>query len=232
MIEERTSVGLDVHAHAIVGAAVDTGTGELFSKRLGPDSHGVVAWLRSLPGPVVVAYEAGPTGYTLARALADAGISCVVAAPSKIRRGPGDRVKTDRRDAELLARLLLAGDITAVTVPTVNQEAARDLVRAREDARVDLMKVRHRVSKLLLRYDQRYEGTTWTRSHLRWLRQQKFNQPARGKPEKKLGLHSSDTTPLTIEGVMFWTWLSVVWPLIVSTHRSLTAWLACGASQP
>lgn len=178
MIEERTSVGLDVHAHAIVGAAVDTGTGELFSKRLGPDSHGVVAWLRSLPGPVVVAYEAGPTGYTLARALADAGISCVVAAPSKIRRAPGDRVKTDRRDAELLARLLLAGDITAVTVPTVNQEAARDLVRAREDARVDLMKVRHRVSKLLLRYDQRYEGATWTRSHLRWLRQQKFNQPA------------------------------------------------------
>lgn len=179
MIVERTSVGLDVHAHSIVGAAIDTRTGELFRQRLGPENHSVIAWLRSLPGPVSVAYEAGPTGYTLARALEVAGIECVVAAPSKIRRAPGDRVKTDKRDAELLARLLLAGDVTPVTVPSVAQEAARDLVRAREDARVDLMKARHRVSKLLLRYGLRYERpTTWTQSHLVWLRRQRFGQPA------------------------------------------------------
>lgn len=178
MIVESTSVGLDVHAHSIVGAAIDTRTGEVFRQRLGPENGGVIAWLRSLPGPVCVAYEAGPTGYTLARALEVAGIECVVAAPSKIRRAPGDRVKTDKRDAELLARLLLAGDVTPVTVPSVAQEAARDLVRAREDARVDLMKARHRISKLLLRYGLRYERTTWTQSHLAWLRQQRFGQPA------------------------------------------------------
>jgi len=179
IINERTSVGLDVHAHSIVGAAVDTETGELFRQRLGPDAAGVVAWLKSLPGPVAVAYEAGPTGFMLARALAAEGIHCVVAAPSKIRRAPGDRVKTDKRDAELLARLMLAGDITAVTVPSVSQEAARDLVRVREDTRIDLGKARQRISKLLLRYGLRYGGsTTWTKQHLVWLRQQKFEQSA------------------------------------------------------
>lgn len=178
IISERTSVGLDVHAHSIVGAAVDTETGEIFRQKLGPDNAGVIGWLQSLPGPVAVAYEAGPTGFVLARALSAAGIHCVVAAPSKIRRAPGDRVKTDKRDAELLARLLLAGDITAVTVPSVSQEAARDLVRAREDARIDLGKARQRISKLLLRYGLRFEQRTWTQTHHRWLRQQKFEQPA------------------------------------------------------
>lgn len=178
IIEERTSVGLDVHAHSIVGAGIDTGTGELFRKRLGPDSLGVILWLRSLPGPVVVTYEAGPTGFVLARALKKEGIHCVVAAPSKIRRAPGDKVKTDKRDAELLARLLLNGDITEVTVPSVEQEAARDLVRAREDVRTDLMTARHRVSKLLLRQGIVYDRSTWSKVHLQWIRQQKFTQPA------------------------------------------------------
>lgn len=176
IIRERINVGLDVHAHSVVGAAIDTDSGELITRRLGPEPEGVIEWLRSLPGPAVVTYEAGPTGYVLARALDAAGISCVVAAPSKIRRAPGDRVKTDKRDAELLARLLLAGDIVAVTVPSVAQEAARDLVRAREDARKDLMTARHRVSKLLLRHDVRFEGNAWTQRHLTWLRQQRFAQ--------------------------------------------------------
>jgi transposase len=110
-----------------------------------------VAWLGDLPGPVAVTYEAGPTGFGLARALAAAGIACEVAAPSKLIRPAGDRVKTDARDAAHLARLLHLGQITAVTVPTASQEAARDLVRAREDCRGDLMTARHRVSKLLLR---------------------------------------------------------------------------------
>ena len=106
---------------------------------------------RSLPAPVAVTYEAGPTGFGLARALIAAGIDCVVAAPSKLQRPAGDRVKTDARDAAHLARLLHLGQIVAVTIPSVAQEAARDLVRAREDCRGDLMTARHRLSKLLLR---------------------------------------------------------------------------------
>lgn len=103
-------------------------------------------------------YEAGPTGFGLARALADAGIRCEVAAPSKINRPSGDRVKTDARDAVLLARLLRLDDIVAVRVPTVTQDSARDLVRAREDVRADLMRVRHRISTLLLRHGHVYHG--------------------------------------------------------------------------
>lgn len=106
---------------------------------------------RVLPAPAVVTYEAGPTGFGLARALLAAGITCVVAAPSKLQRPAGDHVKTDVRDARHLARLLHLGEIVAVTDPTVEQEAARDLVRAREDCRGDLMAARHRLSKLLLR---------------------------------------------------------------------------------
>ena len=117
-----------------------------------------VAWLRQLPAPVRVAYEAGPTGYGLARACAEAGIACTVAAPSKIPRAAGDRVKTDRRDAERLARLLRLGELVAVRVPEPHEEAARDLVRAREDARGDLMRARHRLSKLLLRHGLVYDG--------------------------------------------------------------------------
>ncbi len=102
------SVGLDVHAPSIVAGVLDTDTGELRSERLGPATEAVVSWICSLPGPVAVAYEAGPTGFGLARALAAVGVRCVVVAPSKLERPAGDRVKTDRRDAERLARLLVA----------------------------------------------------------------------------------------------------------------------------
>jgi len=93
-------------------------------------------------------YEAGPTGFGLARLLAATEMECVVAAPSKLQRPPGDRVKTDARDAEHLARLALLGQIAPVRVPGRADEAARDLVRAREDVRADLMRARHRISKL------------------------------------------------------------------------------------
>src|SRR6188508_693246 len=115
---ERTSVGLDVHARSVVACAIDGLTGEIHKARLSPDHGDVMAWLMRLPGPVRVAYEAGPTGFGLARALEEVGIGCVVAAPSKISRAPGDRVKTDARDAMLLARLLRIGDLTAVRVPS------------------------------------------------------------------------------------------------------------------
>ena len=110
----------------------------------------------------------------LARACAEAGIACTVAAPSKIPRAPGDRVKTDRRDAERLARLLRLGELVAVRVAQPFEEAARDLVRAREDARGDLMRARHRLSKLLLRYGLVYEASAWTLAHDAWLRRQRF----------------------------------------------------------
>ena len=161
---EGSWVGLDVHARSVVAGVIDAGSGEVRSLRVPPGSEATVAWLQTLPAPVRVVYEAGPTGYGLARACAQAGIGCVVAAPSKIRPA-ADRVKTDRRDAERLARLLRLGEITPVRVPGPEEEAARDLVRAREDARGDLMRARHRLSKLLLRHGAVYDATAWTRAH-------------------------------------------------------------------
>lgn len=173
---QRTSVGLDVHARSVIGCALDGDTGEVFERRLTPDYGEILVWLRSLPGRVAVTYEAGPTGFGLARFLIAAGLLCLVAAPSKLVRPPGDRVKTDARDAAHLARLLHLGQIVEVTVPTVVQEAARDLVRAREDCRGDLMTARHRVSKLLLRQGIVYsDGKPWTGRHELWLRAQRFD---------------------------------------------------------
>jgi transposase len=120
-------------------------------------------------------YEAGPTGFGLFRRLEAAGIRCLVAAPSKLQRPIGDKVKTDRRDAEHLARLLRLGEIVPVRVPSIEQETARDLVRAREDARQTLMAARHRLSKLLLRHGLVYDdGDAWTQKHDRWLRSHRF----------------------------------------------------------
>ncbi len=152
MKNQRTSVGLDVHARSVVACGLDGDTGEVFERRLIPDHGEIREWIASLPGPVAVVYEAGPSGFGLARFLMAAGIDCVVAAPSKLQRPSGDRVKTDVRDARHLARLLHLNEIAVVTVPSVEQEAARDLVRAREDCRGDLMATRHRLSKLLLRH--------------------------------------------------------------------------------
>ena len=178
MFSERTSVGLDVHARSVVAAAIDGVTGEVFRARLSPDHEQVLGWVGRLPGPAAVTYEAGPTGFGLARAMSAAGVRCQVAAPSKISRPSGDRVKTDARDALLLARLLRMDEIVAVEVPSVAREAARDLVRARDDVRGDLMRSRHRVSKLLLRQGIVYSGgRAWTGVHLGWLRRQHFEVP-------------------------------------------------------
>lgn len=126
MISERTSVGLDVHARSVVAAAIDERTGELVQRRMGSSTEEIVAWVTGLPGPVAATYEAGPTGFGLARALTAAGVRCMVAAPSKLQRPVGDRVKTDARDAVHLARLLRLGEIVEVVVPSVESEAARD----------------------------------------------------------------------------------------------------------
>jgi len=173
---ERTSAGLDVHARSVAATAIDGVTGELFQAKLTPAHDHVRSWLQTLPGPVAVAYEAGPTGFGLYRALTEAGIRCVVAAPSKLQRPSGDRVKTDFRDAAHLARLLRLDDVTAVAVPTVAQESARDLVRAREACRSDLMRARHRLTHLLLRQGLvYYDGHAWTAKHDQWLRNLRFD---------------------------------------------------------
>jgi len=157
---------------------LDADSGELRSLRAPTLSAETVGWLLGLPAPVRVAYEAGPTGYGLARACAAAGVVCTVAAPSKIPRAPADKVKTVRRDAERLARLLRLGELVAVRVPEPHEEAARDLVRAREDARGELMRARHRLSKLLLRHGLVYDASAWTLAHDAWLRRQRFdNRP-------------------------------------------------------
>jgi transposase len=168
-----------VHARSVAAAAIDGVTGELFQTKLTPAHDHIRGWLQGLPGPVAVTYEAGPTGFGLYRALTQAGIRCLVAAPSKLQRPAGDRVKTDARDAIHLARLLRMDEVTAVAVPSVEQETARDLVRAREDSRADLMRARHRLSKLLLRQGiVYYDGRAWTGKHDLWLRRQHFAHAA------------------------------------------------------
>jgi len=171
MAQVRSWAGLDVHRASVVAATMDRETGEMRVRRLSGETSEVVSFCVSLPGPTRVAYEAGPTGFALARALAAAGVECIVAAPGKIERPSSDRVKTDQRDAERLLRLLMIDGLHPVRVPSSEEEALRDLVRAREDIRGDLMRARHRMSKLLLRHDVRYDGTAaaWTTHHRRWL---------------------------------------------------------------
>ena len=149
---ERTSVGLDVHARSVAAAAIDGVTGELLQARLTPSHEHIRSWMSALPGPVAVAYEAGPTGFGLYRALTAAGIRCEVVAPSKLQRpaGIGSRPMPGTR---CIWRGCCGWTRSpSVSIPSVDQEAARDLVRAREDCRGDLMRARHRLSKLLLRH--------------------------------------------------------------------------------
>lgn len=187
MFCEPTSVGLDVHARSVVVHGIDQVTGEVFAGRLVPDAAVVAGWLGGLPGPVAALYEAGPTGFGLARQLRAAGYRCEVAALSKLQRPSGDRVKTDARDAEHLCRLLRLDEFTAVTMPDEATEAVRDLVRAREDCRSDLMRSRHRVSKLLLRHGIVWSGgAAWTNLHLAWLGTQQLAGPAQWAFEEAL----------------------------------------------
>jgi transposase len=179
LAETMTVAGFDVHARSIDGAAVHVPTGELLRVRFGGGVEGPIEWLRSLPGPVRACFEAGPTGFGLYRAAVAAGIDMRVVAPGKTPRGRADRVKTDRKDAELLARLLMAGSLQAITVPSPAVEAARELVRAHDALRRDLMTARHRVSKQLLRHGRVYSRpSTWTVAHRTWLSRQQFDELA------------------------------------------------------
>jgi transposase len=177
VVPTMTYVGLDVHARSTHAAAVEVRTGELRRARFAAGVSEPLEWLSGLPGPVHACYEAGPTGFGLYRAAVEAGLRMDVVAPSKTPRASGDRVKTDQKDAELLARLLLAGQLRPIAVPSCEVEAARHLCRSREQVRSDLMRCRHRVSKLLLLHGRIYDqSTTWNRSHRQWLAGQRFDQ--------------------------------------------------------
>jgi transposase len=168
-------VGLDVHKEsiAVAYAPEDRGAEIVSLGAVGTrqcDIDKLIRKLQSKGAALVFVYEAGPCGYWLYRYLTRRGLSCHVVAPSLIPRKPGDRVKTDRRDAMALARAMRSGDLTSIYVPDVEDEAVRDLSRGREDAMRDLKATKHRLKAFLLRQDIRYEGrATWTAAHLRWL---------------------------------------------------------------
>lgn len=179
MVDGICFAGLDVHARSTAAAAVRPGSGEVWKAQLPGQAEAVIEWLRSLPGPVRAVYEAGPTGYGLARTARRLGIEVMVCSSGAIPRQPGDRVKTDMNDALKLARLHAAGQLRPVVVPDPELEALRDLVRAREDLRGDLMRARHRISKMLLRHGIVWDGpgSTWTQRHLEWVGRQRFDEP-------------------------------------------------------
>ena len=175
-------IGLDVHADTIAIAVAEAG-GEVRSRGVIPNRPESIRKLVKQLGPVDslrVCYEAGPTGYGIYWQLTALGVSCEVVAPTLVPTRAGDRIKTDRRDAEKLARSYRAGDLTAVWVPDAAHEALRDLVRAREAAKKDQLRARHRLGKFLLRHGRRPASavTAWTQRHLTWVRQVHFDQPA------------------------------------------------------
>jgi transposase len=168
-------VGLDVHKETIAVAYVgeEREAAVLFLGTIGPrqgDLDKLIRKLQAKGKTLHFVYEAGPCGYWLYRYLTKKKLKCWVVAPSQIPKKAGDRVKTDRRDALQLARLLRSGDLTPVYVPAVDDEALRDVVRAREDALKDLKAAKARLKAFLLRQDLRYEGrANWGPAHLRWL---------------------------------------------------------------
>jgi transposase len=177
-------VGLDVHAETIAVAVAESGRdGEVRSLGTIPNRlESVRKLVHKLGGAkgLRTCYEAGPTGYALYWQLAKLGVACEVVAPSLVPTKPGERVKTDRRDAIKLARCYRAGELTAVWVPDPAHEALRDLVRAREAAKKDQLRARHRLGKFLLRAGRRQseKHTAWGVDHLEWVRAQRFEHPA------------------------------------------------------
>ncbi len=166
------TVGLDVHARSIRLTAVRAD--ELLEERTLPyDEEAVERTLRRWPG-VRCCYEAGPTGFGLYRHLTERGIDCAVVAPGLVPQRPGDRIKTDTRDARKLARLLAGGLLEPIHVPSRELEAARDLVRAREDARLDRMRDRQRLSKFCLRHGRLLPTSSWSVVRRKWLGEQQF----------------------------------------------------------
>jgi transposase len=180
--KSTTIVAFDHHAATTIAAVLLPGQRTPALHSLTSDSPTIVRFLDRLrrTGPIQCCYEAGPCGFALQRALTTYQIPCEVIAPALIPRRPGDRVKTDRRDASHLAILYRVGALTAIHIPTEQEEAARDLLRCREDIRVDLLRARHRLTKFLLRHGRRFTLTkkAWTKRHAEWLQTQRWALPA------------------------------------------------------
>jgi transposase len=182
MREKLRFLGLDVHAETIAVAVAEP-NGELRSLgTIANREDSIRKFIKKLGSPeqLRACYEAGPTGFVLYWQLTQLGVDCAVVAPSLVPKKPGDRVKTDRRDALKLARCHRNGDLTAVWVPDAASEALRDLVRQREAAKQDQLRARHRLTKLLLRTGQRppLGLKAWTERYWRWLAQVHYTQPA------------------------------------------------------
>ena len=173
MKQVTTYVGIDAHKKDLFVAMLIGHEAKPVTWQLANEPAAVRRLVRKLerdaPGPVQVFYEAGPCGYALQRQVTTSRVSCDVVAPALIPRKPGERVKTNRRDARKLAELGRAGLLTTVQPPTPEDEAVRDLARARDDAREDLQRCRHRLGKLLLRRGLHFSGRNWTRAHRQWI---------------------------------------------------------------
>ncbi len=173
MKQVTTYVGIDAHKKDLFIAMLIGQEKAPVTWQLANEPQAVRRLVRKLereaPGPVQVFYEAGPCGYALQRQVTTPRVSCDVVAPALIPRKPGERVKTNRRDARKLVELGRAGLLTAVQPPTPEDEAVRDLARARDDAREDLQRCRHRLGKLLLRRGLHYSGRNWTKAHRQWV---------------------------------------------------------------
>jgi transposase len=182
MREKLRFLGMDVHAETIAVAVAEP-DGEVRSLgTIANREDSIRRFMKKLGSPehLRVCYEAGPTGFVLYWQLSQLGVECAVIAPTLVPKKPGDRVKTDRRDALKLARSHRSGDLTAVWVPDEDSEALRDLVRQREAAKQDQLRARHRLTKFLLRTGQRppLGLKAWTERYMRWLGQVRYTQPA------------------------------------------------------
>jgi len=175
-MKSTTVIAFDQHAATTVAAVLLPGHRAPALQTLASDSPTILKFVERLrrTAPLTCCYEAGPCGFELQRALSARDIRCDVIAPALIPRRAGDRIKTDRRDAGQLAVLYRAGALTAIHIPTEQEEAARDLLRCREDIRADLLRARHRLSKFLLRHGRRFTATkkAWSKRHAVWLRTQ------------------------------------------------------------
>lgn len=176
-------IGMDVSKREILAGVVSGGEGDVRVHRLGHDESSVRRFVGRFPdrSRLRVCYEAGPTGYGLFRLLESMGVACEVVAPSLIPKRPGERVKTDRRDARRLAGLYRAGELTPIRVPDPAQEAVRDLCRARADLLGSRKRTRQQLSAMLLRHGVVYGGRTWTGKHEEWLGSVRFDEPAQNR---------------------------------------------------